>query len=89
MQTQINDILHATQTANSDVSINLENQQVYVTDKNGWKRVTRTVYRVHFENGQLIGSVFRANEKQKWPPYQFDFQKRVWTRIQNNTRGTP
>lgn len=78
--TDIRQILIATKAQDSDVSINLDNQRVYVRDIKGLsKRVTRTVYRVRFEDGRLIGHLLnRTGTGEPWPLYQFSTEKQAW-----------
>lgn len=77
---EIRQILIATKAQHSDMSINLDNQRVYVRDSKGLsKRVTRTIYRVRFENGRLVGNLLnRSQTGEPWPLYEFSTDKQAW-----------
>lgn len=77
---EIGQILIATKAQHSDMSINLDNQRVYVRDiKELSKRVTRTIYRVRFENGRLIGHLLnRSGTGEPCPLYEFSTDKQAW-----------
>lgn len=75
----LDDILRATRTPAADVSINLENQPVYVRAASGkYRRTTRTIYRARFEENVLVGHLHQRNTTETWPQVFFDLQKRTW-----------
>ena len=73
-------IQRVTQTEDTDLSINLENQVVVVAGTHGrTKRVKRTVYRARFEGETLIGNIHQRNSKDNpWPVYMFNPQRHHW-----------
>ena len=78
----IDDIIYATHSRPSDVSINLDNQKVVVIGQNGEPSVRKyTVYRVRWTgDNTLIGNVHRkSDDTQPWPEYEFNPAKLHWT----------
>ncbi|MDE0555835.1 MAG: hypothetical protein OXI24_16580, partial [Candidatus Poribacteria bacterium] len=78
---EIGQILIATKAQDSDVNMNLDNQRVYLRDSKGLsKRVVRTIYRVRFEDGRLIGHLLnRTGTGEPWPPlFEFSTDKQAW-----------
>ena len=66
-----------------DVSFNLEAQPIYRSrEGRRGKRIVRTVYRVHFEEGRLVGSVLnRTGEGEMWPTYTYDESQSLWIKL--------
>ena len=73
-------IQRVTQTEDTDLSINLENQTVVVPGTYGRvKRVKRTIYRARFEGKTLIGNMLNPKDpNNRWPVYMFNPEKRHW-----------
>ena len=72
-------IQRATQTADTDLSINLQNQKVVVAGTHGRiKKVKRTIYRARFDNGTLIGNVHQKDSDNTWPVYIFNQSRMHW-----------
>ena len=68
-----------TQTEDTDLSINLENQTVVVAGTRGrTKRVKRTIYRARFEGKTLIGNLHKRGADNPWPVYMFNPTQRHW-----------
>ena len=84
----IQKILVATNSSEADVSFALNNQvvmlPVMVVDRAGKGEKLRycksecSVYRVRFENGQLIGNVCNRSEGEGWPIVVWDAGERKW-----------
>lgn len=73
------DICHCTHTDLSDVSINLENQRVYVDGKEGrYKRVQRSIYRARFDGNRLIGNINKRDGSETFPLYVYNVKNRGW-----------
>ena len=66
-----------------DVSFNLEAQPVYIRrEGRRGKRLERTVYRVRFEKGKLVGNIFsRTDEGGQWPLYVYDESQSMWLKL--------
>ena len=66
-----------------DVSFNLEAQPVYLSrEGRRGKRIVRTVYRVRFEAGRLVGSILnRTGEGETWPTYTYDESQSLWIKL--------
>ena len=79
-QSTIQHICIATKTSTEDVSINLENQQVYIVTKHGRpKKVKRTIYRARCEDDHIIGHLLnRSATGEPWPLYQFNPKTGAW-----------
>ena len=72
-------IQRATQTEDTDLSINLANQTVVVPGTHGRiKRVKRTIYRAKFEGKTLIGNLHKRDSDNPWPVYMFNPTQRHW-----------
>lgn len=73
-------IQRATQTEDTNLSINLDNQIVVVAGTHGrTKRVKRTIYRARFEGETLIGNIHQRNSKDNpWPAYMFNPERQHW-----------
>lgn len=74
-----------TRTPDEDLSLNIDNQSVTFPNRSGRVRtLTRTVYRVHFDDDALIGSVLVKGE---WNRVAFD--GRHWTPAPKPPRPIP
>lgn len=78
------DIVYATHSRPSDVSMNLDDQRVVILGKNGNPSVRKyTVYRVRWRGDTIIGNVRRKNDpNQPNPEYEFNPQERHWTQTE-------
>lgn len=66
-----------------DVSFNLEAQSIYLSraGRRG-RRIVRTVYRVRFEDGRLVGNILnRTDESEMWPIYTYDEFQSLWIKL--------
>ena len=66
-----------------DVSFNLEAQPVYLSrEGRRGKRIVRSVYRVRFEDGKLVGSILnQTGEGEMWPTYTYDQSQSLWIKL--------
>ena len=73
-------IQRVTDTADDDMGLILENQDVVITGRNGRPSVRKyTIYRARFQGRALIGNIHRKNDsKQPWPEYEFISKTRQW-----------
>ena len=72
-------IQRVTQTEDTDISMNLENQIVIVAGTHGRiKKVKRTIYRARFEDNTLIGNLHQKNPDNTWPVYMYNPDRRHW-----------
>ena len=71
-----------------DVSFNLESQPVYLSrEGRRGKRIARTVYRVRFEEGKLVGHILnRTGEGGQWPLYTYDESQSLWIKYPSDER---
>ena len=70
-------------TQSTDVSFNLEAQPVYLSrEGRRGKRIVRSVYRVRFEDGKLVGSILnQTGEGEMWPTYTYDQSQSLWIKL--------
>ena len=70
-------------TESTDVSFNLEAQPVYLSrEGRRGKRIVRSVYRVRFEDGKLVGSILnQTGEGEMWPTYTYDQSQSLWIKL--------
>ena len=78
--------LHITKSTGvfmEDVSFNLEAQPIYLSrEGRRGKRIVRTVYRVRFEDGRLVGNLLnRTGEGEQWPLYVYDASQSIWIKL--------
>ena len=70
-------------TKSTGVSFNLEAQPVYLSrEGRRGKRIVRSVYRVRFEDGKLVGSILnQTGEGEMWPTYTYDQSQSLWIKL--------
>ena len=76
--TDIEKILQATYTPETDVSISLDNQRVLIEGQDC--PVKRKIFHVKFDDfDHLTGSMLVSRgDRYSWLPYIYDFNKEMW-----------